>query len=124
MQHIMGIFMFVKVQPVLFFQRIFYRVADKQQGKMKMLFFVVTASCIGSQKICLHTKGNGNLRSIEMKFFIKFRIKAADLGCKYGNFFLQSLCKCLVDHYLQLLISIFIQYYYRITDILWIICCR
>ena len=116
--------MFVKVQPVLFFQRIFYRVADKQQGKMKMLFFVVTASCIGSQKICLHTKGNGNLRSIEMKFFIKFRIKAADLGCKYGNFFLQSLCKCLVDHYLQLLISIFIQYYYRITDILRIICCR
>ena len=97
--------MFVKVQPVLFFQRIFYRVADilhticnKQQRKMKMLFFVVTASCIGSQKIWLHTKGNGNLRSIEMKFFIKFRIKAADLGCKYGNFFLQSLCKCLVDH--------------------------
>ena len=101
--------MFVKIQPVLFFQRIFYRIADKQQGKMKMLFFVVTASCIRSKKVRLHAKSNGDLRSIEMKFFIKFRIKAADLGCKYRNLFLQSLCKCLVDHYLQLLYIFKIQ---------------
>ena len=59
---------------------------------MKMLFFVAAASCIRSQQIRLHTKGNGDLRSVEMKSFIKFCIEAADLGCKYWNFFLQGLC--------------------------------
>ena len=84
--------MFVKIHPVLFFQRIFYRIADKQQGKMKMLFFVVTAPCIRSKKIRLHAKRYRNLRSVKMKFFIEFCIETSDLGCKYWDFFLQGLC--------------------------------
>ena len=57
---------------------------------MKMLFFVVTASCIRSKKVRLHAKSNGDLRSIEMKFFIKFRIKAADLAVSTGISFCRA----------------------------------
>ena len=91
MLHVMSIFMFVKIQSVFFFQRIFYRIADKQQRKMEMLFFMVTAPCIRSKKIRLHAKRYRDLRSVKMKFFIEFCIETSDLSCKYWDFFLQGL---------------------------------
>ena len=83
--------MFVKIQSVFFFQRIFYRIANKQQRKMEMLFFVAAASCIRSQQIRLHAKSYRDLCSVKMKFFIEFCIETSDLSCKYWNFFLQGL---------------------------------
>ena len=88
MFHVVGIFVSVEIHPVFFCKRIFYPVSYEEKGKMKVFFFMMPCSCIGTQSVCFKSKSDRDLGSAKMKFPIQFPVEGTDLRRQYCRFFL------------------------------------
>ena len=56
--------------------------------KMKVFFFMMPCSCIGTQSVCFKSKSDRDLGSAKMKFPIQFPVEGTDLRRQYCRFFL------------------------------------
>ena len=86
--HVVGIFVSIEIHAVFFFKRIFDSIPYKEQGKMKMFFFMMSISCIRTQGVCFESERDRNLGSAKVKFTVQFPVKCADLCGQYCSFFL------------------------------------
>ena len=72
--HIMGILMLKQIYAIFFGQRILHTICNKQQRKMKMLFFMCTSSGVRSQCVRVISKCYRYFCPVQMQLSIQFFI--------------------------------------------------
>ena len=88
--HIMGVFVLIKIQAILFGKRLLYGITNKQKGKIEAFFFVGRSRGIRAKYSFIVTKADRYRSPPKTKFAVKSLEQSADLSFVDGSFIIKK----------------------------------